>query len=148
MFTGTSKPPLAELPTLEQLKATAGGTNDYEASRAGLLLQQIESGKALSKTYRYPVGVWRIGGQVSLVFLGGEVVVDYSLRIKDELDGPTWIAGYANDVMAYIPSRRVLAEGGYEGATSMVYYGLPTLWAPEIEETIIGAVKAAANGAR
>ena len=50
---------------------------------------------------------------------------------------PVWVAGYANDVMAYIPSRRVLAEGGYEGATAMVYYGLPTSWSPAVEETIV-----------
>jgi len=48
--------------------------------------------------------------------------------------------GYANDVMAYIPSRRVLTEGGYEGAGAMVYYGLPTIWAPEVEELIVEAV--------
>ncbi|MDP6723179.1 MAG: hypothetical protein QGF59_31245, partial [Pirellulaceae bacterium] len=51
-----------------------------------------------------------------------------------------WVAGYANDVMAYIPSRRVLAEGGYEGGGSMVYYGLPTIWAPELENDIVTEV--------
>jgi hypothetical protein len=42
--------------------------------------------------------------------------------------------------MAYIPSRRVLIEGGYEGGGSMVYYGLPTIWAPEVEEVIVAEV--------
>ena len=69
------------------------------------------------------------------MFLGGEVVVDYALRLKAE-HGPIWIAGYTNDVMAYIPSRRVLLEGGYEGVGAMVYYGLPTAWAPVVEERI------------
>ena len=49
----------------------------------------------------------------------------------------TWVTAYSDDVMAYIPSRRVLREGGYEGSTSMIYYGLPTTWSPEIEEIII-----------
>ena len=40
------------------------------------------------------------------------------------------MTGYANDVMAYIPSLRVLKEGGYEGGGAMIYYGLPTVWAP------------------
>jgi hypothetical protein len=31
----------------------------------------------------------------------------------------------------------VLKEGGYEGATSMIYYGLPTVWSPEIEDMIV-----------
>jgi hypothetical protein len=56
------------------------------------------------------------------------------------LNGNVWVTAYANDVMSYIPSRRVLGEGGYEGATSMVYYGLPTTWAPTIEETIVREV--------
>jgi hypothetical protein len=68
------------------------------------------------------------------------VVVDYSLRLKKEL-GPLWVTGYANDVMAYIPSLRVLKEGGYEGATSMVYYGMPTVWSPRVEDLIVAAVR-------
>jgi hypothetical protein len=76
------------------------------------------------------------------VFLGGEVVVDYALRLKAELGRETtWVAGYSNDVMAYIPSRRVLAEGGYEGAGAMLYYGLPATWAESVEEKIIDAVR-------
>ena len=108
---------------------------DYPA-----LLGQIESGRPLSQTYPYPVSVWRIGNDLKFVALGGEVVVDYALRIKADLDGPTWIAGYAHDVMAYIPSRRVLTEGGYEGGGAMVYYGLPCPWAPEVEEVLMGQV--------
>jgi hypothetical protein len=39
--------------------------------------------------------------------------------------------------MAYIPSARVLQEGGYEGATAMIYYGLPTSWSGQVEEHIV-----------
>jgi neutral ceramidase len=70
-------------------------------------------------------------------------VVDFALRLKRELQGDrTWVAGYANDVMAYIPSERVLQEGGYEGATAMIYYGLPTTWKPGVEAIIVDAVHA------
>jgi hypothetical protein len=69
-------------------------------------------------------------------------VVDYSLRLKKELGpGKTWVAAYTNDVMAYIPSLRVLKEGGYEGGGAMVYYGLPTVWGPNCEELIVSAVR-------
>ena len=70
------------------------------------------------------------------------MVVDYSLRLKREIgrDRPLWITAYANDVMAYIPSVRVLKEGGYEADSSMIYYGMPTRWAPAIEEKIIQKV--------
>ena len=73
--------------------------------------------------------------------VGGEVVVDYSLRIKRNLGSSnTWVSAYCNDVLAYIPSLRVLKEGGYEGETSMLYYGHPTKWSEQVEEDIIAAV--------
>ena len=76
-------------------------------------------------------------GELSWVFLGGEVVVDYALRLKRELGPTTWVAGYSNDVMAYIPSLRVLREGGYEGANAQVYYNLPTIWSRDVEGQIV-----------
>ena len=80
-------------------------------------------------------------GDLQIVTLGGEVVVDYALRLKTELPGSTlWIAGYCNDVMAYIPSLRVLQEGGYEGDSAMIYYGLPTKWSPAVEDHIVKSV--------
>lgn len=131
---------LAELPTRQSLQSTVESGNRYEQSRARMLLEQIDAGTPLAATYPYPISVWKLD-DVSLVSLGGEVVVDYALRLKSEQSGRVlWVAGYANDVMAYIPSRRVLREGGYEGATSMVYYGLPTTWAPTIENAIVKEV--------
>jgi hypothetical protein len=44
--------------------------------------------------------------------------------------------GYSNDVMAYIPSIRILREGGYEGADSQKVYGLPGVWSDEAEAMI------------
>ena len=63
-------------------------------------------------------------------------------RLKKELTpGKTWVMGYANDVMAYIPSLRVLKEGGYEGGGAMIYYGLPSVWGARVEELIVDNVK-------
>ena len=132
---------LQEIPDSEQLGQAAKSTNRYESSRAKLLQEQLQNGGSIPDTYPYPIAVWKLGGEIDFVHLGGEVVVDYALRLKDELNGTrTWVAGYANDVMAYIPSRRVLAEGGYEGGGSNVYYGLPGLWHPDSEANIINAV--------
>lgn len=39
--------------------------------------------------------------------------------------------------MSYIPTARVLHEGGYEGATAQMVYGLPSKWAYDIESTIV-----------
>ena len=130
-----------ELPTKDMLQADTESDNRYVASRARQLLDQWERDGGLSQTYPYPVQVWGIGDDVTFVTLGGEVVVDFSIRLKQELvDHTTWVAGYANDVMAYIPSKRVLTEGGYEGGGAMVYYGLPTIWSPDVEEHIVSTV--------
>ncbi len=130
-----------ELPTREQIETDTQSDNRYIASRARLLLARWNENGGSASAYPYPVQVWRIGNEVTFVILGGEVVVDYSIRLKQELDQTqTWVAGYANDVMAYIPSRRVLDEGGYEGATAMIYYGLPTAWSSQVEEQIVSTV--------
>ena len=132
---------LGTLPTKEQIEQDTQSKDKYVASRARYLLGQINAGKQLSQTYPYPISIWKVGPEVQWVFLGGEVVVDFPVRLKSELTGTkTWVAGYCNDVMAYIPSRRVLMEGGYEGGGAMVYYGLPTVWGPEVEESIVKEV--------
>lgn len=135
--------PFGPLPSTEQLTADSKSDNQYIASRASYLLAKIKTGKPLEPTYPYPISCWKLGRDLDWIALGGEVVVDYSLAIKANQPSTraTWVMGYAHDVMAYIPSRRVLTEGGYEGGGAMVYYGLPTVWAPEIEALILKEVK-------
>lgn len=133
---------LGTLPTPDQVRKDTESSDVYVARRAKRLLREIESSGSLSQTYPYPIQEWLIGDAITFITLGGEVVVDYSLRLKAELPGKAvWVAAYSNDVMAYIPSARVLMEGGYEGATSMVYYGLPTIWSTQVESHISAAVQ-------
>lgn len=42
----------------------------------------------------------------------------------------------------YIPSERILGEGGYEGGLAMVYYDVPVPFRPGLEDKIIGEVRA------
>jgi len=138
--------PFAALPSAEKLKPDLASTNPYIAATAKLSLDQINDGSPLSPTYPYPMTLWKLGDEISWVFLGGEVVVDYAIRLKSEWDEDAdprqvWVSAYSNDVMAYIPSRRILLEGGYEGQGAMVYYGLPSAWAEEIEEMIISTAR-------
>jgi hypothetical protein len=84
----------------------------------------------------YPIQAWSLGN-LPWVALGGEVVIDYSNRLRGELGSDLWVFGYSTDVMAYIPSERVLKEGRYEGDSSMIPYGKPSKWAPGLEEKII-----------
>ncbi len=132
---------LAKVPTAEEVDHDAESKDRFIASRARSYQALLAAGHPIPATYPYPIQVWRLGGKLTFITLGGEVVVDYAVRLKSQHGADrTWVAGYSNDVMAYIPSRRVLTEGGYEGGGAMVYYGLPSPWAPEVEEDIIGAV--------
>jgi len=146
---GTVTLPFAAVPGMEQIAADLLSKTFAVRRRAERYRDLLAAGKAIDDAYpRYPVQVWRLG-DVYWVALGGEVVVDYSTRLKRELPAelkgetaPTvWVAGYANDVMAYIPSERVLAEGGYEADSSMIYYGQPSRWAAGLENKIVGKVK-------
>jgi hypothetical protein len=106
------------------------------------LIQEFEKDGALATTYPYPIQIFQFGDALQITALGGEVVVDYALRIKHEFGQDNqFIIGYANDVMAYIPSLRVLREGGYESDTSMIYYGLYGPWATTVEDIIMEAVR-------
>lgn len=128
-------------PTAAELEQTSATARGIDATHAGRLLGLLRERGSLPKDYPYPVQVVRMGDQVTFVALGGEVVVDYSLRLKAEMKDPfVWIAGYSNDVMTYIPSLRVLKEGGYEAGGAMKYGTHPAPWSETVEADIVGAV--------
>ncbi|MEZ5400663.1 MAG: neutral/alkaline non-lysosomal ceramidase N-terminal domain-containing protein [Bryobacteraceae bacterium] len=126
--------------TRDQFEAEAKDENRYKASRAREMLAAYDSGHPKRST-PYPVQVIRFGRTVTLVALGGEVVVDYARRFKDTFQDKLVVAGYSNDVMCYIPSVRILREGGYEGDTSMIYYGQPGKFTEDVEEDIFRSVR-------
>lgn len=124
------------------LEARAKSTNTYEARHAQRLLDQLDQNGTIPLEYPYLAQVIRFGGDLTLIALAGEVVVDYSLRLKRELAGETvWMAGYSNDVFGYVPSQRVLREGGYEGGGAMVYTSLPGPFADDVEDRIHAKVR-------
>lgn len=132
---------LAKIPTKADLEKELKDTNVYIAARASLLMAKLEKDGKLNPAYPYPLQAWRLGNEIDWIFMGGEVVADYSLRFKrSNGSSRTWVTAYCNDVCAYIPSLRVLKEGGYEGATSMIYYGQPSPWAEAVEDDIAEAV--------
>lgn len=131
-----------EVVTREKLAPIADGRSALQARWAKRMLKMIDEGVKFPTSYPYPVQAWRIGNRLLLIGIGGEAVVDYSLRFKREFGPTTWVCGYANDMAAYIPSRRVWEEGGYEGGPHLDEYGRPAWrWAGDIEDRIAGAVR-------
>ncbi|WP_428304330.1 neutral/alkaline non-lysosomal ceramidase N-terminal domain-containing protein [Lacipirellula sp.] len=134
--------PLNPVPVKEELEklAAAGGAPGYNAEYQ---LAKLQRGEELQAALDYPVQTWAFGDSLAMVFLAGEVCADYSLRLKAELDPERiWMHGYSNDFCAYIPSERLLKEGGYGGGAEVVYFALPNTIATGVEEKIIGQVHA------
>jgi len=102
-------------PSRESLEARAKGTDSRDRARAETMLRTIGREGKLPPSYAYAVQVLQFGRDLKLIALAGEVVVDYALRLKAQFGWEdTWVAGYSNDYCAYIPSLRVMKEGGYE----------------------------------
>lgn len=127
-----------EIATREKLLPVANGGNPLHARWAKRMLAKIEAGETFATSYSYPVQAWKLGDELLFIGIGGEAVVDYSLNYKKLYpDQTTWVCGYANEMAAYIPSRRVWEEGGYEGGPHLDEYGHPAWrWADNVEEKI------------
>src|SRR5205814_6613315 len=117
----------------------------WQSGNAKSLVAKLDSGETLATAYVCPVAVWQFGSDLTLVALSGEVVVDYVPLIEQAI-GPLqlWMAGYCNDVFGYLPSARVLKEGGYE--CRGLYTG-PGFFAPAAQDTLVAKVREVAQRA-
>ena len=132
--------PLGRVVPRAELEARLTGKANV-AYAAAQFLKQLDAGKPLPSIVPYPVQAWAFDGDFAMVFLGGEVVAEYALRLKRELGvSRLWVNAYANHVPCYIPSRQVLKEGGYEAEAAMDYYGWPTRLAEDTEDRIVRTV--------
>ncbi|MFT5491767.1 MAG: neutral ceramidase [Limisphaerales bacterium] len=141
--------PHADRATLErQLKSK----NPYERWKARYVLGQLNAGRKPIDSWDLPVQAAKFGDEILLVAIGGETVVDYSQRFKKEFantggaKSPSpmlWFAGYSTDVSFYLPSLRVLKEGGYEGGGHMVYTKFSGPFTEDVEERVFRAIRSA-----
>lgn len=119
-------------------RAKQPGIVGYHARR---WLARMAGGMKLPSSLSYYVQAWNFGDDLAMVFLNGEVVVDYALRLKQEFDpARLWVTAYANYVPCYIPSRRILTEGGYEAEDSLWYYDRPARLSSEVQDLIVSTV--------
>ena len=147
---GTVDLPLEKAPPRELLEKGLGAKDVYRQRHSREMLKLLDAGK-LPAAVTLPIQAWHLG-DVAIAAIGGETCVEYALRLKKEA-GVALVLGYANEVPCYIPSEKVLAEGGYEAgwsaefgrtlaAGSILYYGWPTPIAPGVEEKLMSAMRA------
>jgi len=134
------KLPFSQVPTVQELlEYTKDKT--IKGYYARLALERVLRGESIPSELNYPIQTWSFGDKMVMINFGGEVVVDYSIRLKDEFDSERlWINSYSNDVSCYIASKRVIHEGGYEADASMYWYNMPSPFSEEVEDLIINTV--------
>jgi hypothetical protein len=132
--------PLEKPPSREEFERRTTTGSEMERRHARMMLELMAKG-SLPAAHMWQAQGWRIGKSFTFLALGGEVVADYALRFKREYGFRNlWVAGYSNDVFAYIPSHRVWQEGGYEGGDAMIAYGLPARFESSVEDLVVEAV--------
>lgn len=137
--------PLQELPKPEIEERAR--LSSAEAVTARQMLTVLESGGTLPTEYVAPVAAWHFGGAFTLVALPAEPVAAYVDLIEAALPSQDlWIAGYNNDCFGYLPTQRIVKEGGHEnigvtlwiwGRSLQRYAGF---FAPSVEQAIVGTV--------
>ena len=127
--------------TREELTELSKDLTGIKGRWSRRLLKKLDAGEKFESAYPYPIHAWRLGNEMLVVGMGAETVVDYALRFKREFGEGTWVMGYADDMISYIPSRRVWEEGGYEGGSNLFEYGRPAYrWEGSIEDRISASV--------
>ena len=135
-------------PSADELKKKLHDRSPQVRRHAQNMLAIIQQQGRLPATYPMPLQLWRFGDQFTMFFLGGEVVVDYALRIQREFpQSHVWVTAYANDVFGYVASERMRSEGGYEVDFSMVFYNRPGRWSTGTEALIFRRLHELYDGA-
>jgi hypothetical protein len=133
--------PYERVVSREDLVAATRDVNAVKKRWGERMLKKLDAGETFSATYPYPIHAWRLGEKTLFIGMGAETVVDYALAFKAEYGPETWVLGYTDDMIAYIPSKRVWLEGGYEGGPNLFEYGRPALrWSGEVEPLITKTV--------
>jgi dienelactone hydrolase len=95
------------------------------------------------RSFGYEVQAWRLGA-LTVVALAGEVCADWGPMVRAlPKTRHAMTIGYANEVAGYIPTARIIREGGYEGDTSHMAYFLPAPFQPQMEIELTALVERA-----
>ena len=99
-----------------------------------------------SESFRYDVQVWKLGNCLTVFGMEGEICSPWGPMLRAM--APTeqaMVIGYTNGTSSYIPDKRIVQEGGYEGLTSQNAYFLPAPFTENIDSEIREIVTRAIN---
>lgn len=138
--------PLQPILSEKEIQSYISQSGGWRKWVGGKMLEIHNSGEPAPAHYSAPLALWQFGDDLTLVAMSGEVVVDYVYLMEKTL-GPLnlWVSAYCNDVYGYLPSARVLREGGYE--TRGLYRGGIGIFTPEVENVMAAAAKKLAEKA-
>ncbi len=139
---GFEGPPPSRNELLGLIQDTSS-TLPYLKQTARTLIQRLDRGEVFGDSYPYPCQVWKLGDQ-AIMALGGELVIEYTIDLKNLFGPDIFVLGYTTDIMAYIPSETILNEGGYEGTRSVFF---TTPWKKNIHSAIIAEMSKLAREA-
>ncbi len=115
---------MADLPlkklTRDQLKTYKGTV----ALMTTQMLKVLDSGGTLPTKYSAPIAAWSFGNDLTIVAFPTETVSEYAINLRAKYpDEPLWVSGYNNDLFGYIPTAKIVREGGHEtiGVTTWLW---------------------------
>lgn len=126
---------------------------NFQARTAKHMLEVLDRGVELPKVYAAPIGAWQLGA-LRLAVLPGEPVAEYVGLLEQKL-GPDnlWIAGFNNDCFGYLPTAKVIAEGGHEAigitlwSCGQMFFDRVGFYAPGVQEVVVDTVVKLATAA-
>jgi hypothetical protein len=123
----------------EELERRAEGP-DWQGFNARTMIDMMDRGEALPESYVAPLSLWRFGESLDLVGISGEVPVGYAFRAAELLpEGRAWVSGYSHEVFGYLPTARILEEGGYE--TRGLILPAVGYFDSAVEQTVVDALE-------
>jgi hypothetical protein len=150
--------------TPDTLQAMLDSNDPPQQVKARFLLEQLDRGEPFITSYDVPIQVIRFGDELLMIAFSGEPVVDWSHKLKQLVRNANtfantpvpssqppvpsprvWIAGYCNDMFGYLPTRRVQAEGGYEGGRASLWSWIPSPFTDDAEARVTVAVRKLLN---
>jgi len=133
---------LQPLPPRSELEKDLKSNNEMARKKAALFLHKLDNNEPIEPILHFPIQVLRIGNEVLMIGLAGEPVVDYAMRFKSEfLTQFTWVLGYCNYQFGYLPTWRVLKEGGYEAEGAMQHMPFTGPFTDTVESKVVTGVK-------